>query len=106
MYRSHYICGDEVVKKAYKIYSNKLTKIKATAKKLYYENELKNMRITLERYGSYVKLCSQVTTRSPQFYLNVRINLNGNKITHQPVIGEKFNEFFQTSEKIWQKTLI
>ena len=41
MYRSHYICGDEAMKKAYKIYSNKLTKIKATAKKLHYENELK-----------------------------------------------------------------
>ena len=32
---------NEAIKKAYKMYSNKLTKIKATAKKLHYENELK-----------------------------------------------------------------
>ena len=51
MYRPHYICGDEAMKKT-TTYSNKLTKIKATAKKIRYGSELKNISVTLKRRGS------------------------------------------------------
>ena len=46
MYKFNYICSDKAMKRKYKIFSNKLSKIKATAKKLHYENEFKNMRVT------------------------------------------------------------
>ena len=40
MHKSHYILGNEDMKQEYKSYSNKLTKIKALAKKEYYSAEI------------------------------------------------------------------
>ena len=40
MHKSHYINGNEAMKREYKTFANKLTKLKAIAKKLYYANEL------------------------------------------------------------------
>ena len=105
MYRSHYICGNEAMNKAYKIYSNKLTKIKATAKKLHYENELKkhanNPKKTWEILQTLLPGKNSKSATLPEC-----VNLNGNKITDQHVILKEFNEFFPMQEKIWLKTLI
>ena len=98
MYRSHYICGDDAMKKAYKIYSNKLTKIKATAKKLHYENELKkhanNPKKTWELLRTLLPGNNSKSATLPEF-----VNLNGNKITDPHVIVEEFNEFFSNVGK-------
>ena len=98
MYRSHYICGDEATKKACKIYSNKLTKIKATAKKLHYENEFK------QHANNPKKTWELLRTLLPGNYsksatLPESVNLNANKIADQHVIVEEFNKFFSNVEK-------
>ena len=40
MHKSHYILGNEAMKQEHKSYSNKLTKIKALAKKEHYSAEI------------------------------------------------------------------
>ena len=42
MFKSHFLEGDAVKKSFFKKYTNKLTKLKALSKKLYYSKELKN----------------------------------------------------------------
>ena len=86
------------MKKAYKIYSNKLTKIKATAEKLHFENELKkhanNPNKTLELLRTLLPGNNSQSETLPE-----SLNLNGNKITNQHVIVKQFNEFFSNFGK-------
>ena len=87
------------MKKACKIYSNKLTKIKVTAKKLRYENELKKHANNPKKAWELLRtLFSGNNSKSAT--LSDSVNLNGNKIPYQPVIVEEFNEiFFKCREK-------
>ena len=105
MSRSHYICGGDAMRKAYIIYFNKLTKIKAAAKKLHYKNELKkhanNPKKTWELLRTLLPGNNSKSATLPE-----SVNLNGNKIRDHHVILKEFNEFFQMSEKISLKTLI
>ena len=99
MYRSHYICVDDAMKKVYKkIHSNKLIKTKATAKKLHYENELKkhanNPKKTWELLRTLLPGYNSKSATLPE-----SVNLNGNKITDQHVIVKELSEFFSNAEK-------
>ena len=49
MHKSHYILGNDDMKQEYKSYSNKLTKIKALAKKEYYSAEIEKKNKTNQR---------------------------------------------------------
>ena len=46
MHRSHYILGNEAMKREYKKYLNKLTKIKSIAKKQYFTDKLEKNKTT------------------------------------------------------------
>ena len=60
MHKSHYILGDEAMKREYKKYLNKLTKIKSIAKKQYFTDELeKNKKAINEKFGKFCVLCFQ-----------------------------------------------
>ena len=93
MHRSHYILGDEAMKREYKMYLNKLTKIKSTAKKQYFTDELEknksNQRKTWEILRS---LLPRKLTKPSN--LPITVNINGNKITDQQTILHEFNKFF------------
>ena len=93
MHRSHYILGDEAIKREYKMYLNKLTKIKSIAKKQYFTDELEknksNQRKTWEILRSL--LPGKLTKPSS---LPITVNINGNKITDQQTILHEFNKFF------------
>ena len=67
MHKSHDILGNETMKQEYKKYSNKLTKIKSTAKKQYYAKELE--ATTGNPRGKCCALYSQVIQRNLQLYL-------------------------------------
>ena len=52
--------GDEAMKREYKKYLNKLTKIKSIAKKQYFTDELeKNKKAINEKFGKFCVLCFQ-----------------------------------------------
>ena len=95
MYKSHYVLGDETRKHEFKVYANKLTKIKTLAKKNYYAEELhknkSNLRKTCELLRTLLPGKSSKHAKLPQ-----NISLNGSKITDQQTILEKFNELFST----------
>ena len=89
MHRSHYILGNEAMKREYKKYLNKLTKIKSIAKKQYFTDELEknksNQRKTWEILRSllpgkltnlpvYLSLLILMETKLPinkQYYMNL-----------------------------------
>ena len=52
MHKSNYIDGNEAIKQEYKIFSNKVTKLKATAKKNFYADELEKNKVIREKHGS------------------------------------------------------
>ena len=52
-YKSHYILGDETRKHVYKVYANKLTKIKTLAKKNYYAEELDKNKSNTENSNGF-----------------------------------------------------
>ena len=52
MHKSHYINGNEAMKQEYKIFSNKVTKLKATAKKIITQTNLKKTKVIREKHGS------------------------------------------------------
>ena len=94
-YKSHYILRDETRKHEYKVYANKLAKIKILAKKNYSAEELEknksNPRKTWELLRTLLPEKSAKHAKLPE-----NISLNGSKITDQQTILEKFNEFFST----------
>ena len=56
MYQTHFLNGNAVSKKMYKDYANKLTKIKATAKKLYYGQQFQNCKGDACKTWSLIKI--------------------------------------------------
>ena len=52
MHKSHYIKGNEAMKREYKIFANKLTKLKAIAKKIISLTSLIQTRVIREKHGS------------------------------------------------------
>ena len=93
IHKSHYILGNETMKQEYKKYSNKLTKIKLTAKTKYYAKELEantgNPRITWEVLRTLLPVNSTKSSALPS-----AIDLNGRKVTDQQIMLCEFNNFF------------
>ena len=50
LYVSHFLNGSDKHKRFYKIYADKLTKIKTFAKKLYFQNEIVNSRSDMRKF--------------------------------------------------------
>ena len=50
LYVTHYLKGNEIQKKFYKTYANKLTKLKTLSKKLYLESENLNSRQDIQKF--------------------------------------------------------
>ena len=93
MYKSDYILGDKTRKHEYKVYANKLTKIKTLAKKNYYAEELdKNKSYPRKTWELLRMLLPGKSSKHAK--LSQNISLNGSKITDQQTILEKFNKFF------------
>ena len=97
-YKSHYILGNKTMKQEYKKYSNKLTKIKLTAKKQYYAKEFEvttgNPRKTWEVLRTLLPGNSTKSSALPS-----AIDLNGKKVTDQQIMLSEFNNFFSTIGK-------
>ena len=85
MYKFHYILGDETRKHEYKVYANKLTKIKTLAKKNYYAEKLdknkSNPRKTWELLRKLLPGKSSKHAKLPQ-----NISLNGSKVIDQQTV--------------------
>ena len=82
----------------YKKYSNKLSKIKSSAKKGYYAKELKantgNPRKTWEVPRTLLPRNSMKSSA-----LSSALDLNGGKVTDQQIMMLKLNSFFSTIGK-------
>ena len=93
MHKSHYIDGKEAIKQEYKIFSNKVTKLKATAKKNYYADELEknksNSRKTWELLRTILPGKSPKSSNLP-----TSIRVNEKEITEKQSILEEFNKYF------------
>ena len=93
MHKTHYIRGDEIMKKKYKMYANKLTKIKTVAKQKYYTDELiknkSNPRKTWELLRALLPGNSTKSTNLPSC-----VSVNETNISNEKIILEKFNDFF------------
>ena len=75
MYQTHFLNSNAVSKKMRKNYANKLTKIKATAKKLYYGQEFQNCK------GDACKTWSLIKTLLPNKstkHLPTMLKINNN----------------------------
>ena len=80
------------MKQEYKKYSNKLTKIKSTAKKQYYAKELE--ATTGNQRKTWEVLRTLLPGNSTKSALPSAINLNGKKVTYQQIMLCEFNIFF------------
>ena len=55
LYVTHYLIGNEIQKKFYKTYANKVIKLKTISKKLYMESEILNSRQDIRKFWSIIK---------------------------------------------------
>jgi len=93
MHKSRYICGDEAMKKEYKKYANKLTKIKLAAKQKYYANELVKNKSNTKNVGAFV-IAAPGGKSSKSHNLPSSVSVNGTNISNEHLIMEEFNKFF------------
>ena len=90
MFKSHFINGNKEQLSHFKSYSNKLTKIKANAKKIYFCIELN------KHYGNpkktWVTLCSLLPpSRKTSMHVPYQLNNSSIDTVNQ---AENFNKFF------------
>ena len=93
MFVSHYLNGDLNHKSFFKKYLNKLTKIKALSKKLYFTTKLKENQNDPHRMWNVIRsalpTCSnRATSTTPT------LNINGDITTDSQKIADHFNDFF------------
>ena len=91
LYINCYKNGSDAQKILYKIYSNKLTKIKTFAKKLYLQTEIVNSSQDMRKFWGIMKtlLPNKPLANSPDM-----INVNGSMINNPVDIAENFNKYF------------
>ena len=93
MFKSHFLEGDPVKRSFFKKYTNKLTKLKALSKKLYYSKELKNNqndpRKTWDVIRSALPASNKRSTDTPQ-----SLKINECRTNDPQKIADHFNEFF------------
>jgi len=91
MNKSHYTHGDETMKREYKTFSNKLTKLKANAKTICFAEELDKNKSNPQKTPKKQSKASCIPDN---------VNMNGNKITDQCLILEELNTFSPKLGKI------
>ena len=93
MFVSHYLNGDSNHKSFFKKYLNKLTKIKALSKKLYFTTKLKENQNDPHKMWNVIRSalpsCSnRATSTTPTLNINGDITTNSQKIWIK--LGEKY----------------
>ena len=86
MFKSHFINGNAAQKFLFKNYSNKLTKIKAISKSLFYKNELSKNNNDPKKVWNLIRFLIPPNKKSSNS-TNQEVNLN-------PNLTEKFHDFF------------
>ena len=93
MFKTHFCLGNNHLKKAYKVYVNKLTKIKNLSKMDYFERELRNNssnpRKTWDTLQSLLPTKSNKSTNLP-----TKLLANDIELSNPKAIVESFNNFF------------
>ena len=88
LYVTHYLKGNEIQKKFYKTYANKLTKLKTLSKKLYLESEILNSRQDMRKFWSIIKT---LTSEKPHSNVPDLIENENGAIVTEPNEIENFN---------------
>ena len=99
MHKSHYILGNEAMKQEYKSYLNKLTKIKALAKKEYYSAEIEKYKTNQRKTWELLRTLLPGNSKKRNI-LPTTVNVDNVTVTDQQRILNEFNHFSQKSEKI------
>ena len=97
LYVTHYLRGNEIQKKFYKTYANKLTKLKTLSKKLYLESEIFNSRQDMQKFWSIIKTLTPEKHHSNA--PDLIENENGAIVTEPNEIAENFNKYFCSISK-------
>ena len=97
LYATHYLKGNEIRKKFYKTYANKLTKPKTLSKKLSLEFEILNSRQGMRKFWSIIKF---LTPEKPHSNAPSHIeNENGAIVTEPNEIAQNFIKHFCSIRK-------
>jgi len=92
MNKSHYLHGTEVQRYLYKIYANKLTKVKEIAKKHYYHHQLQINKNNSKHTWEILR--SLLPSKNKKIGSHIlKNNLNGNLITDSYEIAQEINSF-------------
>ena len=102
MYKTHFVHGNASQKKQYKKYANKLTKIKFTAKQLYYQSELNSSNNNSQIWRVIKSLLSSQSAFSSYPHA---LNLGNILSTNPALISEKFNNHFSEIGKSLAKKI-
>ena len=93
MFKTHYINGNLNNKSYFKKYSNKLTKIKALSKKLFFTNKLQENHNNPREMWNVIR--STLPNGSKHSSPNIEsLHINGNKIADSQQMANHFNDFF------------
>ena len=94
MFKSHFLKGDPEKKSFFKKYTNKLTKIKALSKKLYFSSEINNNQNDPRKLWKVIRSALPSTNRSTVSPQSLQID---NRSTEdRQLVSNHFNEFFCT----------
>ena len=95
LYAKCHKSGSEFEKWLYKIYANKLTKVKRLSKKLFLQQEIVNSRHDMRKFWRIMKtlLPNNQKLNSPDF-----VNVEGTKVTDKNEIADCFNNHFCSIE--------
>ncbi len=93
MYRSFYLFGDINMKSYYKKYSNLLTHIKESSKKLYYERKFDELKNDIKKTWKTINSIVNIRKTKKNNLTSIK---SGNDIISDPHdIANHFNEFFR-----------
>jgi len=92
LYVSHFLNGNDFQKREYKKYSNKLTKVNFFAKKMFYENELKEAKQDTSKTWKVIK--SLIPTNQNLKQLPTKLHVNNVIIDTLSQIATKLYCYF------------
>ena len=94
MFKSHFLKGDTEKKSFFKKYTNKLTKIKALSKKLYFSSEINNNQNDPRKLWKVMRSAFPSTNRSTVSPQSLQIDSRSTEDSQ--LVSNHFNEFFCT----------
>ena len=104
MFKSHFLNGNESNKTCFKKYSNKLTKIKAMSKQLYYLTKLQQSQN--EPRGMWKIICS-ASCLDHSINNNTTLNIHGKKNADSRLIANRFKWiFFVILGQVWPNNFV